>query len=381
MTTFRLLISGGGTGGHLFPAIAAAQELRRRLPDSEVLFLGTGRKIDTLGLASHGFVGASIESFGFKGMSLAGKCKSLWAVPKSIYQAMSHIRRFRPDVVLGVGGYVTGPVLLAAKLYAIPTVIHEQNSVPGMANRLLGRLVTRICLSLPESENYFPAKKCVLTGNPVRHAIAHLAEERRRQTTTDVPSRPTLLVLGGSQGARALNQLVADAFCEAAKEELAAVRLIHQTGADDEAAIKKRYAEAGIEAEVAAFFTDMANIYSQADCCLSRAGATTLAELAVLGLPAILVPYPYAADNHQERNGNYYAQGGGAWMFRQDKLNSETLAGYILSLSLDAARLWAMAKAMRGLARPQAAEAIVDICLKAAGPAAGRWSEQTEQKK
>ena len=379
MTAFRLLISGGGTGGHLFPAIAAAQELRRRLPDSEVLFLGTGRKIDTLGLSSHGFAGAAIESFAFKGMSPAGKCKALWAVPKSVYQAMAHIRRFRPNVVLGVGGYVTGPVLLAASLSGIPTIIHEQNSVPGMANRLLGRVVTRVCLSSLESANYFSAKKCILTGNPVRQAIADLAEKRRQQAASDVvaeaPSRPTLLVLGGSQGAHALNQLVIEAFCDTAKEELASIRLIHQTGADDEAMVKKRYAEAGIEAEVAAFFTDMASIYSQTDCCLSRAGATTLAELAILGLPALLVPYPYAADNHQERNGEYYVQGGGAWLLRQGELSSETLAGHILSLAHDPARLWAMAKSMRGLARPQAAETIVDICLQVAG-----WREKTEPK-
>ena len=152
-------------------------------------------------------------------------------------------------------------------------------------------------------------------------------------------------------------------------------RSFHQTGADDEAAIKKRYAEAGIEAEVAAFFTDMATIYRQADYCLSRAGATTLAELAVLGLPSILVPYPYAADNHQERNGDYYVEGGGAWMFRQDELSSATLARRILELSGDAARLWAMSKAMRILARPQAAETIVDICLQAAG-----WRQEAGEK-
>ena len=368
MTAFRLLISGGGTGGHLFPAIAAAQELRRRLPDSEVLFLGTGRKIDALGLASQDFARAAIESFAFKGMGFADKWKAVSAVPRSIYQAMAHIHRFRPNVVLGVGGYVTGPVLSAARLSGIPTIIHEQNSVPGMANRLLGRLVTRVCLSLPGSENYFPAKKCIITGNPVRQAIIDSAEKKRHEAVAGIPpARPTLLVLGGSQGAHALNQLVADAFCQAAKEELAAIRLIHQTGADDEAVVKKRYAEAGVEAEVAAFFTDMASVYSQADCCLSRAGATTLAELAIVGLPVILVPYPYAADNHQERNGNYYVQGGGAWMFRQGELTSKALAGHILSLSRDAARLWAMGKAMRGLARPQAAEAIVDICLKVAG--------------
>jgi len=370
MTAFKLLISGGGTGGHLFPAIAAAQELRARLPDSEVLFLGAGRKIDTLGLTSHGFTGAAIESFGFKGEGWAGKCKAVAAVPKSIAQAMFHIRSFRPDVVLGVGGYVTGPVLTAARLSGIATVIHEQNSVPGLANRMLGQLVMRVCLSLPESKRYFPAKKCVLTGNPVRESIVSLASAARADDA--IPPRPTLLVLGGSQGAHALNQLVAEAFCQTAKDELAAIRLIHQTGAADEEMVKKRYAEAGVEAEVAAFFADMAAIYRRADFCLSRAGATTLAELAVVGLPAILVPYPYAADNHQERNADHYVQGGGAWMFRQEELTAASIAERIVALAGDAARRWAMARSMRGLARPEAAKKIVDICLQGAGKAAER---------
>jgi len=368
MTALRLLISGGGTGGHLFPAIATAEELLKRSPESQVFFLGSGRKIDAVGLSTHGFAGAAIDSLGFKGAALSGKLKAIAAVPKAIYQAISHIRRFRPDVVLGVGGYVTGPVLTAAKLLGIPTVIHEQNSVPGMANRLLGRLVTRVCLSLPESERYFPAKKCVLTGNPVRESIVSLAAEQGEETAP--PARPTLLVLGGSQGAQALNQLVADAFCDAAKTELAGIGLIHQTGQNDEEATKKRYAEKGVEAEVAAFFTDMAAVYRRADFCLSRAGATTLAELAILGLPAILVPYPYAADNHQERNGNYYVESGGAWMFKQDALTAASLAGHILSLSGDAARRWAMHRSMRLLARPGAAKMIADICFQVAGRSA-----------
>ena len=364
MTALRLLISGGGTGGHLFPAIATAEELLKRSPESQVFFLGSGRKIDTLALSTHGFAGAAIDSFAFKGVTLSGKFKAIFAVPKSIFQAIGHIRRFRPDVVLGVGGYVTGPVLAAAKLIGIPTVIHEQNSAPGMANRLLGRFVTKVCLSLPESSRYFPAKKSVLTGNPVRESIALLASEKREEEP--IPARPTLLVLGGSQGARALNQLVADAFCDAAKAGLSGIGLIHQTGKDDEEAIRKRYAEHGVEAEVAAFFTDMGAVYRRADFCLSRAGATTLAELAIVGLPAILVPYPHATDNHQERNGNYYVQGGGAWMFKQDELTAASLAAHILALSGDAARLWAMRRSMRLLAQPGAAKMIADICFQAA---------------
>ena len=358
---FRLLITGGGTGGHLFPAIAAAEELRQQQPQSEVLFIGTRRKMDSAGLSSAGFASTSIHSYGLKGKSPLELCKALAILPLSCLQAANHLRRFKPDVVLGVGGYVTGPVMVAAKVLGIPTIIHEQNSIPGLANRQLGRLVDQVCVSLPGSQRYFPAAKTQLTGNPVRKNLLALVAQPK------VSGSPTtLLVLGGSQGAQAINRLIAEAFCQTAKDELAPLRLIHQTGVADEVKIRDMYQAAGVPARVAAFIDDMAGVYAAADFLVSRAGATTLTELAVLGKPAIVIPYPHAADNHQQENGRYYQEGGGVIQFIEKGLTSVDLAQAITSLAANPARRQAMANALRLMAKPDAAKRIIDVCLRAA---------------
>lgn len=358
----RLLITGGGTGGHLFPAVAAAQALQARLFESEVLFVGTRRKIDTQSLERYGFKHCSITSYGLKGTTATELVKALAILPLSFSQAIARIRAFAPDVALGVGGYVTGPVMAAARFLGVPTVIHEQNSVPGMANRKLGRLVDRVCVSLPGSESYFPAEKTVLTGNPVRTNILQLAQAVERQHG----ARLTLLVLGGSQGAHAVNDLVAGAFCGESRELVKDLDIIHQTGKSDYDTIAARYKQAGLQARVAPFFEDMAEVYGQADLLVSRAGATTLTELAVLGKPAILIPYPYAADNHQKKNGDYYVQGGGAIMYEEKEITSQVLAQAIATLAGYRDRLTGMSRKMRALGMPDAAEKIVDICLEAA---------------
>jgi len=358
----RLLITGGGTGGHLFPAVAAAQALRLRQPESEVLFIGTRRKIDTTSLDAYGFASCSIHSYGLKGKSVPDLLKAILALPVSIFQAAAHIRRFRPDVALGVGGYVTGPVMVAAKLMGVPTIIHEQNSVPGLANRKLGKLVNRVCVSLPGSERFFPREKTIMTGNPVRQNILALAREPRAKEGVF-----TIMILGGSQGAHAVNRLVTEALCNHGKERLPEFTVIHQTGQKDAEWVEKCYCEAGVKATVAPFFRDMAEVYSKADLLVSRAGATTLTELAVLGKPAILVPYPYAADDHQTQNGAYYVDGGGAVQFIEKELSSELLFHTIDGLIKNNDRRAAMAEGMRRLAIPDAAEKIVDVCLQAAG--------------
>jgi len=357
------MLTGGGTGGHLFPAIAAAEAFRSEYPGTEVLFVGTRRKMDAASLSGHGFASCSIDCFGLKGKNPADLFKALAILPVSVIQAICHIRRFRPDLVLGVGGYVTGPVVTAARLLGIPAVIHEQNSVPGLANRKLARIADRVCLSLPDSGGYFPAGKTVLTGNPVRQGIVDLARQQRP------PSGPplTVVVLGGSQGAHALNMLVGDAFCGPGRERLRDVCLVHQTGEKDEAQMKARYRDAGIRAEVAAFFRDMPAVYRQADLLVSRAGATTLSELAVVGLPAILVPYPFAADNHQEKNAEYYVRRGGAVMFRERELTAAALADALVRVLDDQAGRQQMGVAMRAAAFPEAARAIVDVCRQVIG--------------
>jgi len=360
-TPMRLMLTGGGTGGHLFPAVATAEKLLSRDPESQVLFIGTRRRLDRQHLEKAGFPVKTIHSYGLKGKRPIELFKALACLPLSFIEACLHILRFRPHVVCGVGGYVTGPVVAAAWLLRRPTVIHEQNSVPGMANRKLGRLVDRVCLSLPDSARYFPAGKAVQTGNPIRRRILDLAASERKAS-----DQVTLLVLGGSQGAHAINGLMVD-YLTAGKGDPTRLRVIHQTGSADREMVEQAYRQARLNAEVAPFFNDMASIYSQADVVISRAGATTLAELSVLGLPAILIPYPFAADDHQRRNGAWYAEGGGALLLDQQGLTADALGEAIDGLINDRERRQRMSQAMKKLSIPDADDRIVDICLDLAG--------------
>ncbi len=355
------MLTGGGTGGHLFPAIATAEALCERLPGSEVVFVGTHRKIDKTSLQKYGFKVKSIHSHGIKGKSFRQLFQALVVMPISLCEAILHIITFRPHLVIGVGGYVTGPVIAAARLLGKATVIHEQNSIPGLANRKLGKLAAKICLSIPGSEDYFPARKTVLTGNPVRKEILKLAAAGGEGEKTR--SGVTVMILGGSQGARGVNRLVVEAFTEFPEHITRDVRIIHQTGAADADMVHERYEAAGLEAHVAPFFHDMEAMYRQADLIISRAGATTLAELAILGMPAILIPYPYAADNHQEKNAMYYVRGGGALMFIEKELSGRMLALAVQELLAAKEKLQVMGKEMKRLAFPEAAEKIVDVCL------------------
>lgn len=356
----RLLLTGGGTGGHLFPAIATAQEFRRIRPDTEILFVGTRRKMDTAALTQYGFNSESIVSYGVKGKKPAQLIKAVATLPLSYVQAVRIIKKFCPDIILGVGGYVTGPVVAAGKSCGIPTVIHEQNSIPGLANRKLGKIVDRVCLSLPGSEKYFSSGKTVHTGNPIRGNILDLLGKK---STEGISEKPTLLVLGGSQGAQMVNKLVMEAFLLEDQELSSKIHLIHQTGMEDAAKVLEAYARAGIKAEVQPFFKEMDKVYAKADLLVSRAGATTLSEIAVLGKPAILIPYPYAADDHQTKNGEYYVQGGGALLYQEKDLSATIMAQCIEDLIFTPELLMKMGTAMKKLSFPDAAAKIVDYCL------------------
>jgi UDP-N-acetylglucosamine--N-acetylmuramyl-(pentapeptide) pyrophosphoryl-undecaprenol N-acetylglucosamine transferase len=355
----RLMLTGGGTGGHLFPAIATAEAMRQRYPDTEILFVGTSRKMDATSLARYGFRAKSIHCQGLKGKGLLALIQALVLLPVSLVEALWLILWFRPHLVLGVGGYVTGPVVAAARILGRPTLIHEQNSVPGLANRKLGALATRICLSLPGSASFFPAGKTVLTGNPVRRQILDLAV----QPPKTIGDQITILVLGGSLGAHRVNELVVEALTTYRELLPAGVELIHQTGAADEEMVRSAYARAGIKATVAAFFTDMAEVYGKSDVLISRAGATTLAELSVLGKPVLLIPYPFAADDHQYENGRYYGESGGAVVLVERELTGRKLAESLAEILRIPGRLQEMGLAMRSMGRPDATDRIVDCCL------------------
>lgn len=352
----RLIVAGGGTGGHLFPGIAVASELMQRVPDARVLFVGTSRLLDQQALADRGFELATLSCGGIKGMSSLARFHSLLQLPGAVMVARRILRGFRPDLVFSVGGYVTGPVVLAARLLGVPVCIHEQNSVPGMANRYAARLADRVCISLPCAPP-LPVGKTVQTGNPVRQEIL-LAGRQEQQPKI----RATLLVLGGSQGAHRVNMLMMEAMemLATARENL---QVIHQTGTDDQEMVAQCYQRLGVQADVVAFVQNMAGVYAKASLAVSRAGATTLAELAVMGVPALLIPYPYAADNHQATNAAYYAAGGGCLVLPESGLTGEILARSISQHLQNHEELHTMAANMKAMAMSDACERIVDECL------------------
>ena len=356
----RLMLTGGGTGGHLFPAVATAQQFQKQFPNTEVLFVGTKRKVDTGALKNYGFASRTIDCYGVKGKNPYQLLKAIVTLPRAYMQALKVIKEFKPDVIVGGGGYVTGPVISAAKSMGIPAVIHEQNSVPGLANRKLGAIVDTICLSLPGSGTQFNQNKVVYTGNPVRTDILELARQKRKTEA----KKKTILVLGGSQGAQAINEMVPKALGSIESMLKNELRIIHQTGEKDVEGVRRAYETQNIEAKVEPFFRNMPSVYKEADLVVSRAGATTLAEISVLGKPALLIPYPYAADNHQEKNGDYYVQGGGAIQFIQKKLTAEKLGDAVVTLLNDPEKLRKMSVAMKKLSYPAAAEQIVSCCLK-----------------
>ncbi len=354
-----IIITGGGTGGHLFPGIAMAEAILQDFPECTVVFIGTERQIDGRALQGRPFTTVPLKSRGLKGMGLSAKLMTILQLPASIVNAMGIIRRYKPDLVFGVGGYVTGPVILAARLLGIPCGIHEQNSVPGLANRLLGKVVGKIFLSLPGSETYFPASKTVFSGNPVRKELLAAAAKPRAEEK----EHSTLLVLGGSQGAHRVNMLVIEALAAQQSKLPPDFTVLHQTGPHDEEMVKNYYAGLGIKARVGAFFDNMDQLYQQADLVVSRAGATTLAELMIFRIPAILIPFPYAADNHQEKNARYLVEHGGARMYIEADLTPQALGDEIISLFDNTKQQQELAENIATLARPHATETIVKHCL------------------
>ncbi|MGZ8246501.1 undecaprenyldiphospho-muramoylpentapeptide beta-N-acetylglucosaminyltransferase [Methylomagnum sp.] len=370
----RILILAGGTGGHVYPALAVAREL---LADGhDVVWMGTRAGLEARVVPTAGIPVEWLSVSGLRGKGWRNKLTAPFMLGRACLQSLGILRRVRPDVVLGMGGFVSGPGGLMARLLGIPLVLHEQNRIPGTTNRLLARWASVVLEAFPNS---FPAKigaRC--TGNPLRREIAALHEkvargEGRGASNTDsfIPSSLTtnhsplttrLLIVGGSLGAKALN--------EAMPSALAAVRLPlkirHQTGAamrDDTAAC---YEAAGIEARVDAFVEDMAEAYAWADLAVCRAGAMTVSELSAAGLPAILIPFPYAIDDHQTHNARYLADAAAAVLLPQTELTPERLVAEIKALLEQPERLQIMAKRAASLAKPEAARAVADICLQTA---------------
>jgi UDP-N-acetylglucosamine--N-acetylmuramyl-(pentapeptide) pyrophosphoryl-undecaprenol N-acetylglucosamine transferase len=357
-----VVIAGGGTGGHLYPGIAVARELLARHPDAQISFAGTALGIEARVVPSEGFALDVIRSAGLKGKSLAARARGAVLVPLGLIDSVAIISARRPHLVIGVGGYSSGPVVLAAALRGVPTMLLEQNAAPGLTNRLLRPFVRAAAVSFESTRRFF-GEKAFVSGNPVRPEFLQAVEPLRESGANDDASGGGILVFGGSQGAHAINLAMVEAAPQLATGGQA-FRLAHQTGERDVAMVRAAYRQAGLQAEVEPFFFDMGRRLRAADLIVCRAGATTLAEITAAGRPAILIPLPTATDDHQRRNAEALASAGAAEMLRQADVTGAVLAQRIGALMRDSAARQRMAEAARSLARPDAAKAIVDRALR-----------------
>jgi len=349
----KVLIAAGGTGGHIYPGIAVAKEIMRRCESSEVLFVGTARGLETRIVPENGFQLSLINSAGLKNVGLVGKVRGLSVLPKSFLEARQIIRQFRPHVVVGAGGYVSGPVLLMAAIMGCPTLVMDSNALPGFTNRQLARFVDRAALTFEEALKFF-GKKGVVTGNPVRNEFFDVP----RKIRSDIFH---VLIFGGSQGARAINNAVVESLRHLVGHK-GRLTITHQTGESDLETIKAAYAQSEFaDADVRPFISDIFVEFGQADLVVCRAGATTCAELAAAGKAALMVPLPTAADDHQRKNAEALERAGAARMILQEVLNGERLANEIEKLLRSPEDISSMEQAAKQLGREDAAERTVEL--------------------
>jgi UDP-N-acetylglucosamine--N-acetylmuramyl-(pentapeptide) pyrophosphoryl-undecaprenol N-acetylglucosamine transferase len=359
VTPPRIVIAGGGTGGHLYPGIAVAREILRRQPDAIVTFAGTARGIEARVIPREGFELDVLRSAGLKGTSPAALARGLGLLPLSAVDAWRIISRRRPDLVIGVGGYSSGPVVALAAARRIPTLLLEQNAVPGFTNRTLANVVSAAAVTFDSTVGYF-GRRGFVAGNPVR------PEFFEHDDTHAAPGPPRVLIFGGSQGSHAIN-----VACMEAAPRLAAdsrrLAITHQTGDSDLERVRDAYRRAGLDARVEPFLFAMDREIKGADLVISRAGATTLAELTAAGRPAVLIPLPTAADDHQRKNAALLQETGAVEVIEQKDLSGDVLAARVIELTGSPDRLAAMSAAAKRLARPGAARLIVDRALELAG--------------
>lgn len=353
MKARRVLIMAGGTGGHVFPALAVAEELRER--GIAVNWLGTRRGIEADLVPGADFPLHFIDVVGLRGKSgVVGKLKAPFGLLKALWQAIGVVRCVGPQCVLGFGGFASGPGGLAARLLGKPLVIHEQNAVAGTTNRILQKLATRVLQAFPNT--LAKGEHC---GNPVRREISALEAPQSRLTFTE-GQRLRLLVLGGSLGALAINQVLPEALALLPVSERPAV--VHQCGQKHLDVTRKAYEGAGVDAEVVAFVDDMAAAYGAADFVICRAGALTVSELTAAGLGSVLIPYPHAIDDHQSANARWLADNDAAVMMQQKDFNPEALATLLKELLVNKQQLVAMAVSARALALPDAVSTVANVC-------------------
>jgi len=360
----RLVIAGGGTGGHLYPGIAVAREAERE--GVEVLFIGTAAGIESRILPREGLRLATISAGKFKGVGLAAKLRTLVSIPFGISQAAGVIRGFKADVVLGVGGYASFYAGVAGRLLGLPLVVQEQNAYPGLANRILGRLAKRVALGFADAARFFPAGRSEFTGNPVRDGLVKVSRGSSYAVFGLSPGRMTVFVFGGSGGAHSINEAVVNAL--GYMEELTdIVQFIHQTGDADLDMVKKGYLKSGFASSVRPYINEMAEAYACADLVVCRSGAMTVAELTALGKPALLIPYPFAANNHQELNARVLEREGAARLILDRDITGERLAAEISSILSDKGVLAGMTGRSLTLGKSDSATRVYDICKALAG--------------
>jgi len=360
----RIVITGGGTGGHVFPAIAVADELRGCEPAPTILYVGTKGGIEERAASSAGLDFHPISAAGWARVSPYRKPLAALRLCLGFVQACGVLARFKPNVVLGTGGYVSVPVVAAAVVLRVPTVIHEQNRYPGLANRILSRFVHHVATTYEDDTGSFPAAKRTLSGMPLRKDIVEQIGTRVSPAHFGLdPSKCTIFMLGGSQGAHSLNLAMIDAM-----DVLDADRyqVLFMTGKNDLEMVRERVKQSPVQAYVAPFFDDIAKAYAASDLVICRAGAGTLAELTAFGLPAILVPYPYAAGGHQEANSRVMVEAGAATMVLDSDLDGGKLAALIQEIAGDPDLLESMRDKSRSLARPHATRDIADMLRRAA---------------
>ncbi|MDD2051830.1 undecaprenyldiphospho-muramoylpentapeptide beta-N-acetylglucosaminyltransferase [Pseudomonas putida] len=351
----NVLIMAGGTGGHVFPALACAREFQAR--GYTVHWLGTPRGIENELVPAAGLPLHLINVSGLRGKSKLSLLKAPFVLLRAVLQARKIVRQLQPACVIGFGGYVTGPGGVAARLAGVPLIVHEQNAVAGTANRLLVPLASRVCEAFPQT--FAAMDKRRTTGNPVR---SELFLETPRQALAGRKAR--LLVLGGSLGAEPLNKLLPEAL--ALVPEALRPEVFHQAGKHHHEVTAERYKSVGVEAQVAPFIKDMAQAYGWADLVVCRAGALTISELAAAGLPSLLVPLPHAIDDHQSRNADYLAREGAAFLLPQATTGAADMAARLNEVLMQPERLNSMATIARRLAKPDATRTVVDTCLEVA---------------
>jgi UDP-N-acetylglucosamine--N-acetylmuramyl-(pentapeptide) pyrophosphoryl-undecaprenol N-acetylglucosamine transferase len=346
----RIVIAGGGTGGHVIPALAIAQHLKKQFA-AEVLFIGTARGIETRLVPQAGFPLELIKVGALKNVSLLTRARTMFDLPRALWASGRMLSDFDPDVVIGVGGYASGPAMLAAIRRRIPTLAFEPNVVPGFANRLVAHWVSAAAVHFEETCEYFP--HCQVTGVPVREAFFHMAPKT-------AGAQPTLLVFGGSQGARAINQAMIESL-GGLKQRIPGIHIIHQTGQRDYDNVLAAYQKSGISGEVHQFIDDMPGTFARADLLVCRSGASTVGEITAAGKPALFIPFPRAADDHQNVNARALERAGAAVVVEESNLGAAYLVDTISALLSDPDHLQSMSAAAKSLAHPKALEEIAAI--------------------